>query len=528
MNNLNSDFLFSESEYEFLTEKSGAFLADGYSVEESDTKALDLILENRNPKEANNSCKKINRIFDFILEKSTHIIVKNPLYKFLPNDIEQCAAFVQYFSRYVKHNKANGFLVYDNAQGKWLRGEIAEVIVKKLVEWLAKQRWDFREVLDDQNAKSYAKEAQSARSVIRIFQTLEGAGGLKAIPEEFDKEKHMINMFGIAVDLKTGKQRPAEPEDMFTKSTSYKPFDNYEKASTSCSVFKKFIREISCERKDLIDYLMTFLGYSLTGEMKEQKALFILGLTAGNGKGTLLTLLKTLLGDYCIEMPNSIIFQTRNEGRFDFAELEGARLAVKSDSTKGAKINTGNFKIITGGDSKLPAERKFRDTFYFSPICKLIICCNNKPGLPETGGAMERRIALIPFDADFKPKPDKHLPEKLLCEASVILTVLIERAGVWYEKGLPESPTVASKTREYILNEDELAEFITDKCTIGEKLRVDRVTMFDTFKNWSVNEKLKKGQFYEMMEAKGYKARQSGEESTKGKWCFFGIGLKEI
>jgi putative DNA primase/helicase len=277
---------------------------------------------------------------------------------------------------------------------------------------------------------------QSAQSVKRIIETLKDNADLKALPKEFNPHKHIINMGGRARNLKTGEEWDAAPEDMFTKSTGFKTLESYEEALDACPVFMAFIMAILRGRGDLVEFLLTFLGYSLTGKMSEGVALFLLGLTGSNGKSTLMNLLKQLLGDYCIELPDSVIFKTNNGERpFDFADLEGAHLAVKSDVPLGVTISASNFKNITGGDCQLRAERKFRDAFSLTPVCKLIICCNNKPRLPEVGGAMERRIALIPFEVNFRENPDKGLPEKMLAEGPAILTVLAECARRWYKNG---------------------------------------------------------------------------------------------
>ena len=258
--------------------------------------------------------------------------------------------------------------------------------------------------------------------------------------------------------------------------------------------------------------------------MIEGIALFMLGLTGSNGKSTLINLLKHLLGDYCIELPDSVIFKTNNEGRFDFADLEGARLAVKSDVPLGVTINAGNFKNITGGDGSLRAERKFRDSFSFTPECKLIICCNNKPRLPETGGAMERRIALIPFKADFRQNPDKYLPEKLLAEGPAIITVLAEYAQRWYKNGLPKSETVEAASREYLLDEDQVAQFIAEKCKVESGARVERGELHEAFKSW-LGKDISKKTFKERLVGKGFDLSMSREKDTFNKRCFFGLRL---
>jgi putative DNA primase/helicase len=380
-------------------------------------------------------------------------------------------------------------------------------------------------VTDEPDAKRYAKEAQGARAVTRIFELLKYSAELKKPAGEYDHHKDVINCDGVAVDLKTGGQRPASPEDFFTRSANYKPLENPKEARESCQAFLKFTYDILRGRGDLCEYLLTFLGYGLTAEMIEGVALFLLGLTGNNGKTTLINLLKTLLGDYIVEIPNSVIFKTNNEGRFDMAKLEGARLAVKSDIPLGSVINTGNFKNITGGDFELPAELKFHDACSFTPECKVIISCNNRPRLPEVGGAMDRRIALIPFEADFRQNPDKRLLDKLLGEAPAILALLIEYARRWYKNGgFPKSETIEAASREYMLDEDQVAQFIAEKCQIDSGSRVTREELHEAFVSW-LGKPMSKKTLKERLVGKGFNLKKSGEEKTLNKMCFFGLRL---
>jgi len=449
----------------------------------------------------------------------------NPLCEYLPNDINQSEAFGTYFGCYVKHNDAHGFLIYGFDDGKWLMGEVAKAGIIMLLEWLARQRWDLRETSDEPDAKRYAKEIQGARSVMRIFELLKYNPDLKALPAEFDQHKHMMLCKGKAVNLKTGEIRDAVPEDFFTKSTNFAPLENLREAREACPVFIKFLKSILCERLDLAEYLMSFLGLSLTGEMSEGVALFILGLTGRNGKTTLINLLKTMLGDYIVEIPDSVIFNTKNEGRFDLWKIEKVRLAVKSDIPYGVTINAGTFKNITGGDCSLQAEKKFHDTYSFTPECKILLCCNNKPHLPETGGAMERRIALMPFEANFRENPDKHLLEKLLAEAPAILAFLIEYARRYYKNGsLPKSETVNNASREYMLDEDTIEQFIAEHCKVEDKA----FTLYDEMKKAIIDyvgKTISKRTIKERLEAKGFKYTQTGRAGIAGKRGFSGIRL---
>jgi len=189
-------------------------------------------------------------------------------------------------------------------------------------------------------------------------------------------------------------------------------------------------------------------------------------------------------------------------------------------------INSGNFKSITGGDGGLPAEKKFHDPYSITPQCKVILCCNNKPRLSETGGAMERRIAVVPFEADFTKAPDKDLPEKLLAEAPAILAVLIGCAGRYYgKKELPESETIRNASRAYMLDEDVIAQFIAEKCEVKDGAFTPRDEMEKAVNDFLGEKSMSKKAIKERFEANGFNIKQSGKGENRGKKGFDGIRL---
>lgn len=468
-------------------------------------------------------------IIKTILADAAPLMAEKPINSYGPSDIDQCRAFCEYFSRWVKYNKSFGFAAC--FRGLWLYGEVGEAVTAGLVQRLALQRYDLREVSDEPDFKRYAKDAVTAGAVSRMIEMLKKAAKLKAMPDEFNRRKYMLACKDRAgrvkaANLKTGEIRDAAPEDMLSMSANYAPTGGIETARERCPVFIKFMRDITLSRLELAEYLMAYLGYSITGEMREHTALFLSGLTGGNGKTTLINLLKSLLGDYIIELPESVIFNTKNDGRFDLYRLAGARLAVKSDIPAGASINIGNFKNITGGDAALQAERKFHDPFAFTPECKLILCCNRKPRLPETGGAMERRIALAPFEADFRKNPDKNILEKMLAEGEAIMALLVSYAVKYYAKGgLPKCGIIEAGAREYLYDEDLISQFIAEKCEAVEgafTLKNELEAAAAEYAGKSVSRRAIKDQ----LEAKGYRLIQLGAGDMRGKRGYENIILR--
>jgi putative DNA primase/helicase len=270
---------------------------------------------------------------------------------------------------------------------------------------------------------------------------------------------------------------------------------------------------------------MYFLGYSLTGDMSEQCYLNFLGSTGANGKTTLLSLVRSIWGDYCVEGPESVMLKLpHNDGRFDKSVLVGARLVVRGDIPEGSAVNVSNIKDITGGEPMV-AERKYHDSFSFYPQCKIILSSNYRLRLPEQGGPMER---LMPFLASFKDSPDRGMPQKLLSEAPAVLAILIEYAGRWYrKKALPLSDTITATSDEYIMDEDAVKQFIAEKCVRGEGESVPKADLYDAFVKWSkANKPPSAKSFKDKMLARGYTCKKENRNNpNRNLSCFFGLRL---
>jgi P4 family phage/plasmid primase-like protien len=292
-------------------------------------------------------------------------------------------------------------------------------------------------------------------------------------------------------------------------------------------VFLKFISDITCKKKDLEEFLLYFLGYSLTGDMREQCYLNFWGSLGANGKTTLLSLVRAVWGGYCTEAPDSIVLKLNgNDGRFDRAALAGARLAVKGDIPEGEALNIHYIKDITGGEP-LEAEKKYRDSFVFRPQCKIVLSSNYRLRLPEQGSAMERRVRLMPFLASFKDRPDRDMGAKLTAEAPAVLAILIEYARRWYRDGLPASDVITASSDEYILDEDAVRQFIAERCVRGDGEAVPRAVLYSAFTQWSGAARPPSAKsFKDKMLARGYQCRRETRAGpNRFETCFFGLRL---
>lgn len=268
------------------------------------------------------------------------------------------------------------------------------------------------------------------------------------------------------IDLRSGQIRKGAKADMINRHSPV-VFD----ATAEASLFPVSLREIFCQREDLIEYVLTAFGYALTG-LTSERSMFILYGQGSNGKSKLLELLAFVLGDdetgYAKSIPASSL-KSDNRGnpdapRNDLAAIAESRLVVASESDLKQGVAESMVKWLTGGDM-ISARFNHGRPFQYRPTYKIFLSCNNRPVVRGTDNAIWNRLPLIPFDATFSgASDDTSLIDKWKAEAPGILNLFIDYCLRWQERRLkrPECVTLASK--EYRTESNPVAPFLDSCC----------------------------------------------------------------
>ncbi len=91
--------------------------------------------------------------------------------------------------------------------------------------------------------------------------------------------------------------------------------------NADCLLWKQFVREIMGYKADLIKFVQTAAGWSLSGDISEQ-TMFILYGTGANGKSMFLNTIMHLLGDYALATPTETFMKKSGDNYFnDVARL---------------------------------------------------------------------------------------------------------------------------------------------------------------------------------------------------------------
>jgi putative DNA primase/helicase len=324
------------------------------------------------------------------------------------------------------------------------------------------------------------------------------------------------------IDLRTGRRRDGQKGDFITKSCGCA----YDGTATAPG-WLAFLDEIFEGQTDLTNYIQRAVGYTLTGDTREQCLFFLHGAGA-NGKSTFIETLMALLGDYGTSASQNILCFNKHvrEPLDEIASLEGSRF-VSIAETGESHMAEVRIKQLTGGDT-VTGKAHYQKATSFRPKFKFWIFGNSKPEIHGVDYAMWRRIKLIPFNVQFSiEEQDSTLKEKLLRELPGILNWAIEGALAWQAEGRQIPPEcVVKATNEYREDEDVLRDFIDEKIEKAKDHSLPHKELYRVYKDWhaegSSEKPFSSKKLAQMLRDRGYKDF-SGPARALGWWE---IGLK--
>lgn len=217
---------------------------------------------------------------------------------------------------------------------------------------------------------------------------------LKAPMRKFSDERYIVCENGV-YDAEDEMLIPHSPNIIVTNKIPVR----YNEAAYS-EVVDRILNNISVHDQDIRSLIEEMFGFTLY-RRNELGAFFILKGKGSNGKSTLLTMLRHLLG-----MDNISSLDIREvDERFKTAELFGKLANIGDDISKSYIKDTSVLKKLVTGEP-VPAEYKGKDPFTLVNYSKLIFSANDIPRFNDTSDGFNRRINIVPLKAKFS-KHDK-------------------------------------------------------------------------------------------------------------------------
>lgn len=160
----------------------------------------------------------------------------------------------------------------------------------------------------------------------------------------------------------------------------------YNPAATKPALFTKFLQTILPD-ETVRARVQEYAGYTLMHDARFHKAALWIGKGA-NGKGVLAVVLQAL-------HRNVAAVDLGNLEGFALANLPGASLIFCDEAPTG-KIGERAAKGLIAG-SKMPVQRKYKDTLDTEVSGKWLILTNQIPTIEDTSDGFWRRMEIVPF-----------------------------------------------------------------------------------------------------------------------------------
>ena len=368
-----------------------------------------------------------------------------------------------------------GWYAYDQRRGIWreddtgltlasqVAGEVLRSVVADHVAALVKRNAKDEE-LDP--AMNWARAVGSNWVITNALRAAAGRPEFLTEVSAWDARPDLLNCRNGALNLTSGELQPHDPADLLTwqAGAAFDPMATHTYVDQLTDLLKRDGRH---------DFLQRLVGSALYGEAPNEIAAVLLG-EGGTGKGTLVSAVGAMLGDYATTVNVELLLsnshgESSTGPKPELLKLRGKRLAVAGEPPKGGRFNAGRVKGMTGNDPITARAMRSNILVEFKPVFKLWIHTNYPINTPHDDTGMQRRLRVVPFNA----KPEKpYAAFKSTLEndpeaRAALLNWAYEGFRQWYGSGfdLGVSAEIEAATGSYLDDQNPYKKFAAERLT---------------------------------------------------------------
>lgn len=417
-----------------------------------------------------------------VYNSSTGSIVHKQIYDL--SDTGNAQRFIDRFGINIKYNFDNKCWMYFDGK-TWIR-DTKQIIKTQADILIDEMKLELAKEPDNNIAKEMARNIKHLSSNSGKEAMLKEAmhiGNIPAVNGDFNQYDYYLNCLNGVVNLHTGEIMPHERSYLLSKNTNIS-VDLEGKPER----WLQFLNEIFDNDKEIIDYVHKAVGYTLTGDTKEQCFFQCYG-DGANGKSVFLDILYEMLGDYSLNSQvESILAKNNgasNGASSEIARMSGARFVRTNEPNENSRFNEGLVKQLVSGDVTT-ARFLYGSEFEFKPCFKLWIATNYKIGVRGTDYGIWRRQRLVPFKMRFdESNADRNLTNKLMLELPQILGWAIKGCIKWQKEGFYTPKLIVEETKAYKEENDIVLSFLKDCVREKADSREKASDVYTEYSKWA-------------------------------------------
>lgn len=211
------------------------------------------------------------------------------------------------------------------------------------------------------------------------------------------------------------------------------------------------------------------------------------------GKGTILRVVKGLLGDHNVAAPTLSSLTTN----FGLQPLIGKPLAAISDARLGTRADSlvaVERLLSISGEDAITVDRKFKEPWTGTLPTRFVIVTNEVPRFTDASGALASRFVILNLSRSFYAHEDPRLTVKLLEQAPGIFNWALRGLDRLTDRGYFVMPASAKDALRHLEDlASPVSAFTRDHCTIRVGIQIKKDELWAAWKAWADTEGMPAG-----------------------------------
>lgn len=303
--------------------------------------------------------------------------------------------------------------------------------------------------LTHQGIAKALRQRMSAGRLGSLMGQLEATAFVKQ--EFFTPPSHLLNVANGVVNLNTGELSVHEPSHGFKQVTlgGYYPGRTHTDWASALGALSP----------SMGTWFQSAVGQGVTGTSPlDDRANFLIGERASNGKSTVVMALDSALGGFAKLVSERVLVGGANDHPTERMQLFGARIAIVEELPQ-RLVSSKLLKDLTG--RKMVARRIRQDNVQWDSTHTVFVTSNHPVETDLVDRGAIRRVRVFPFEKEYVDVPSKpyhllkdgQLRERLIegptGQHDAVVTWAVEGAISWYQNScqMPPEPEEAKQAR---------------------------------------------------------------------------------